>query len=634
MDGRGLRRLDESWQPVAGDIFRQVLRALPAHTAVLDQNGVIVAVNDAWELFARDNAASDHQTVTIGANYLEVCRKALSAERDALAALGGVSAVLAGDLPLFEFDYACHSDHEQRWFSMTVVPFASEFYSGAVVSHLDITERKRAEQALQISEARFRAAFEHSAVGMGEMSRDGRWISANERLCKITGFTPTQLLSKSMADILHPQDLDAQKALFEVMRAGGADSWHLEQRMLHANGSVVWIMSTFGCMRNASGGIDYFIVNVEDVSQQKALERRQQTLLQELVHRSKNMLAVIQSIVGRSLSGHRSFKEAREVLASRLQALSKTYDTVTDASFHGVLLDVVLRNELKSFAGRFHLDGPSVLLTDKATQTMALVAHELATNAVKYGALSAPEGQLNVSWSVSGHDTSGRIRFDWREVDGPPAQPPTRRGFGTTLITRVAGSDFDCKPETVYSETGFHYCFDAPLERLGAVAIDSPVRRKLKNAMVCSLFDTWSGQRPARGLPHLAGFDWSRFAATGALTIANIEPNGDIHFPQIGRALMERLGDHEEEARHWANEDLKSLVEIYRRCANGGEPCHEMMRIDFADGRPFTFERLLVPFSAIGGRTPSHIVGLVVIEGDTRAVTDAASQTPATIRSC
>ncbi|MDP2357454.1 MAG: PAS domain S-box protein [Beijerinckiaceae bacterium] len=560
-------------------------------------------------------------------NYLDACRQAIAEGSDAEVAFNGVSAVLAGDLPLFELIYSCHSDTEQRWFLMTVAPFGSGASSGAIVSHLNVTERKRAELALQASEARFRAALEHAVVGIGEMRPDGRWTSANDRLCAITGYTRAELLTKSMHDIVHPDDVDAKKALFEVMRAGGADSCHIEQRLLHANGSIVWINITFGCVRKSSGEIDFLIVSVADASEQKLVERRQQTLLHELAHRGKNMLAVIQSIVGRSLSGHRSLPEAREVLTNRLRALSKTYEAVADASFDGVLLDVVLRNELKSFAGRFHLEGPSILLTDKAAQTMALVAHELATNACKYGALSAPTGHLQITWGASREETSGKVRFDWRETGGPPVRPPTRRGFGATLITQVAGSDFQCKPETNYTEEGFHYCFDAPLERLGALVSDSPVRRKIKNAVVRSLFDTWARQRPASGLPSLAGFDWGRFAATGALTIANLKANGDIQFAQVGRVLMERLGDHEKEAENWVNDDLKSLVEVYRRCAQGGEPCHEMMRIDFADGDPFTFERLLAPFSAIGGRTPSHVVGLVVIEGNTRSGQEAASVT-------
>jgi hypothetical protein len=146
------------------------------------------------------------------------------------------------------------------------------------------------------------------------------------------------------------------------------------------------------------------------------------------------------------------------------------------------------------------------------------------------------------------------------------------------------------------------------------------VRRRLKNSFVCSLYDTWARQRPAGGLPRLAGFDWNQFAATGALTIADINPNGDVHFSQVGRALTGRLGRSLDAVQEFAAEDSNSLALVYRRCASSAEPCHELMRIDFGDGDPFTFERLLVPFSAAEGSTPSHVVGIVVFEGSTRQV--------------
>jgi hypothetical protein len=205
------------------------------------------------------------------------------------------------------------------------------------------------------------------------------------------------------------------------------------------------------------------------------------------------------------------------------------------------------------------------------------------------------------------------------EQGGPPAKPPTRRGFGTTLIGSVAGSEFACKPAAQYGEQGFSYEFDAPLDRLGAAVIDSAVRRNLKNPIICSLYDTWSRQRPPNALPQLASFDWSRFAATGALTIANIANTGDVHFAQVGHALTERLGRPVEDVADAAADSPAALARVYRNCAAKAEACHELMCVDFGDGDPFTFERLLVPFSVVGGRTPTHIVGIVVFEGVTRS---------------
>ncbi len=607
--------LDEKSRPIFNDLYRSALQAIPAHTAVLDRSGIIILVNDAWTAFALANGAPGSISVAVGANYLETCRKAASTDPQADRALSGIRAVLNGSIPLFEMEYPCHSPHEQRWFLMTVAPFASGRQGGVIVSHSNITARNLAEQALRISEERFRATFEHAAVGIAHIATEGRWLSANQRLCQIIGRPREELLTKSFGDIVHPEDLDACHAHIEVLRARGADSCRLEQRLMRKDGSVVWAVTTLGCVRTQAGAIDYLVLGVEDVSEQKRVEQRQQTLLQELSHRGQNLLSVILSIVGRSLSGDRSLSEAREVLIGRLHALSKTYETLTQGAFDGAPLDVILRNELESFGGRVQLDGPAIMLTSKATQMMALVAHELATNAAKYGALSVAEGHVLVTWRLAGDETAGRLTFDWREEGGPPVIGPLRRGFGSNLLSQVTGMEFGCDPELSYGEAGFRYRFEARLDGLGAASLDSPVRRRLKNAIVCTLYDTWARQRPPGGLPQLDGFHWSQFAATGALTIANVTSDGDVQFVQVGRALIERLG---RSVQDWAEEDSAALAQVYRRCASTGEPCHELMRIDFGDGDPFTFERLLVPFSASAGRTPSHVVGIVVFEGSTR----------------
>jgi hypothetical protein len=214
-------------------------------------------------------------------------------------------------------------------------------------------------------------------------------------------------------------------------------------------------------------------------------------------------------------------------------------------------------------------------LTVKAAQTFALAAHELMTNAAKYGALSVAGGRLHVSWNVEDSRDERRFRFSWREEGGPKVVAPTRQGFGSTLISRVLGAEFKCAPKLEYCEAGFSYCFEAPLARLGDLQFDSPVRRKLKSEIVSSLYDTWARQRGAGGvLPSLDGFEWSRFAATGALTIASIEEGDSVRFVQVGRALTELLGRSLED-RDIAGEDANSLAEAYRRCAGAGKPCHE-----------------------------------------------------------
>ena len=132
------------------DLYQMALQAIPAHTAVLDRSGAIILVNDAWTAFAHSNGAAGSPAVTVGANYLEVCREAASTDTHADRALSGINAVLDGSLPLFEIEYPCHSPCEHRWFLMTVAPL-SRGQGGAIVSHANITARIMAEQALRMS---------------------------------------------------------------------------------------------------------------------------------------------------------------------------------------------------------------------------------------------------------------------------------------------------------------------------------------------------------------------------------------------------------------------------------------------------------------------------------------------------
>lgn len=265
-----------------------------------------------------------------------------------------------------------------------------------------------------------------------------------------------------------------------------------------------------------------------------------------------------------------------------------------------------------------HFEGPRILLSPKATQTVALVAHELATNTCKYGALSVVTGRVFVTWRTVGDAASLALQLEWREVGGPPSKPPTRRGFGTTLISLVAGAEFGCDPKLIYADRGFQYTIEAPLARIGTLLIDTPIRRNLKNPIVRSLYECWVRQRGSDGgLPKLAGFDWTRFAATGALSIAKISPEGAVQFVQIGRALTERLGSSAAEIRQSQEGDLQRRAKSYLQCAHKAEPCHEFMRFDFGDDDPVTFECLLVPFSSSLDHTPTHVVGIVVFEGRT-----------------
>ncbi len=201
-------------------------------------------------------------------------------------------------------------------------------------------------------------------------------------------------------------------------------------------------------------------------------EARRQLLLRELQHRTNNLLAVISSIARRTLLDGRPIKDVRDTLMGRLKALANASDTLALAHWQGADIAIVVNNEMRTFAGRYKSSGPPVLLSSQATQNMSLLIHELATNASKHGALSAPTGQVDISWNIEGDGPDARLRFDWVERGGPPAQPPQRRGFGYTLLETVL-TDLNRKPEMRFEPGGLFYSTSIKLNSV--VAAGAPL---------------------------------------------------------------------------------------------------------------------------------------------------------------
>ena len=169
--------------------------------------------------------------------------------------------------------------------------------------------------------------------------------------------------------------------------------------------------------------------------------------VEELAHRLKNKLATIQSIISFQL---RDEPQTRDAILSRLTALSATDDLIMTAQGRGARIRDVLSAELRPYgASRISIEGPDCLLSPKLALTMALLAHELATNAAKYGALSNASGKLSIAWSLSNE----QLNLEWRESNGPIVTPPMHRGFGVRLLSR-AMDQFGGAVETTFGPTG------------------------------------------------------------------------------------------------------------------------------------------------------------------------------------
>jgi two-component sensor histidine kinase len=180
--------------------------------------------------------------------------------------------------------------------------------------------------------------------------------------------------------------------------------------------------------------VDLLARQAADYLERKRAEQTEKTLMLELQHRSNNLLAVIQAIAHRSMSGSRSLTQARKAFEGRLQALARTNRRFTELNFRGMNLGEIVRLELDPFAPRAIVEGTNVALGPQQAQSFTLVLHELVTNAVKYGALSSPSGKLGISWTTTGNDGEQILTFKWQERGGAPVVTPQRHGFGTSLL--------------------------------------------------------------------------------------------------------------------------------------------------------------------------------------------------------
>jgi two-component sensor histidine kinase len=205
------------------------------------------------------------------------------------------------------------------------------------------------------------------------------------------------------------------------------------------------------------------------VSRQQRDQRHLRLMVNELNHRVKNTLATVQSIVAQTMRGAEMSLRARETLTSRILALSKAHDVLTDEQWSGADLSEIAAQAAQPFLtglgeGRIALDGPSVRVPPKTAIAIALALHELATNAVKYGALSVPEGHVTFSWKLSRVGRRRELHAVWRELDGPHVSPPTRAGFGTRLIQRGLAADLNGQVEITYPADGVVCTIDACLD--------------------------------------------------------------------------------------------------------------------------------------------------------------------------
>lgn len=347
--------------------------------------------------------------------------------------------------------------------------------TGIVCEGFDVTDAIAAVRSLRESEQRLRLATEAAEVGLWDLDVATGVIVCPPRVKAMFGLAPNAVISRSDLRIgIHPDDRQrVSAALAAALDPNKRALFDCEYRAIGRDGAMRWLAVKGRGIFNSDGVCERMIGVALDVTSRKTAETHLRLMVNELNHRVKNSLAIVQAIAAQTLRSENVPDHVRESLTDRLMALSKAHDVLTDEKWSGAGLHELAQQAATPYGAddgeRFVVSGPPVNLPPKTAIAVALAFHELATNAAKYGALSVPDGQVRVSWRTSRpKGEPRRLHLTWQEVGGPPVVEPQNTGFGARLITRGLAAELQGEVKLTFPPTGVVCTIDAPINGEGA----------------------------------------------------------------------------------------------------------------------------------------------------------------------
>jgi PAS domain S-box-containing protein len=426
------------------DFFRGLLDSLPAAIYTTDTAGKITYYNEAaatlwghrpqlnssewcgsWKLFWPDGQSMTH----------DQCPMATAVkERRPIRGLEAIAERPDGTrVPFIPFP-------------TPIFDSAGQFV-GAVNLLVDISDRKQAEEAM----GRLAAIVESSDDAIIGKTLDGIITSWNKGAERVFGYLAQEIIGKSVKILIPIEYQKEEETILDRLRRGQHIE-HYETVRQRKHGSRINVSLTISPIRSASGQIMGASKVARDITDRKRTEAQLVLLGREAEHRTKNILATVQAAV--HLTRADTVEEFKEIVEGRIQALSNAHRLFAQSRWNGAELSALIANELSAFyqdnEPRIKFDGPDLILEPDAAQAVAISVHELATNAAKYGALSVPDGRIRVEWFQS----KGQLSIRWTESGGPPVTPPSRSGFGMTVIENVLQGKLGGQANFEWRETG------------------------------------------------------------------------------------------------------------------------------------------------------------------------------------
>lgn len=348
-------------------------------------------------------------------------------------AKAAVKAAQEGRTGHFE-GYATTMAGTPKWWDVTVtaIPGADGKPHQLLSVSRDITAARTADVARQAGARQLRMALDAADTGTWDLDPRTGVLQWDRRCYELFGLTPGEPTSFAVfLQGLHPDDRDAaEKACLDAMKVDGPQAYDIEFRTIGLEDGIQRWCSAKGRAEFEGGEVTRFIGTIRDIGKLKRAEAQQQLLTRELEHRMKNTMAMVGAIASQTFRTAATKEEARTIFDARLYALNQAHDILTRSSWTSAPMSTVVEGALaahRSGEGRIHFHGPAVDLTARQALSLALALHELATNAAKYGAMSVPDGTIDIGWDWFDSSDGPVLRFAWREAGGPPVTQPTTR---------------------------------------------------------------------------------------------------------------------------------------------------------------------------------------------------------------
>lgn len=376
----------------------------------------------------------------------------------------------AGTFYETEFRLRRH-DGIYRWFIARAVPIRDA--DGAILrwigTNTDIDDQKQVAQALLQSERRLQLSQNAAGIAALELDIATGTVVGSEGFWGLWGLSPRESVPISVLEnIVIPEDKDVRSN--RETREQGTAVPAVEYRIRRPDtGELRWLSRHIDFVHDETGKPVKMFGVMQDITDRREAQARQELLTHELEHRIKNILAMVAAIASQTLR-NTDIATASATFNERLRALANAHDILNKTRWTSASIREVVDNTIAAFPlEQISISGPALPINPKMALTLALAVNELATNALKYGALATPDGKVAIEWSLqASHDRPGDIRLNWRwrESGGPPVTPPSRRGFGRFLIERVFGTDFGGAVRIDYHPDGVECVLDAPAPQL------------------------------------------------------------------------------------------------------------------------------------------------------------------------